>query len=279
MDLLSPSICVFSWRAVDIKTRLRKEVNSESSSVSYSAWRYRLQKLLGHVTQIMQIRRSFNYVVAVTTVYCDTPFSCAIVLRSLWNECGWILAHWIGGWVGPKASLDVVEERKFLNIPGLELWPLGRPARSQSLYRLSYRVVFILIAVRISGLRLYQAASVIFGSEREIVWKSTRFRMLSSKISCLWCVHIVTYQGFVWQIRRGLDLMIEFIGPLYNCLQQFTNHTLSSSSDWALHWNYSELHYSVVLPQFKSPALFCITYNSLARTPRKTPSSVVKNVC
>jgi hypothetical protein len=33
--------------------------------------------------------------------------------------------HWIGGWV---------ERRKILPLPGLELRPLGRPARSQSLY-------------------------------------------------------------------------------------------------------------------------------------------------
>jgi hypothetical protein len=44
--------------------------------------------------------------------------------------------HWIGGWVGPRASLDDVEKRKFLTPQGLELRPLGRPARSQSLYRL-----------------------------------------------------------------------------------------------------------------------------------------------
>jgi hypothetical protein len=46
--------------------------------------------------------------------------------------------HWIGGWVGPGAGLDDVEKIKFLTIPGLELRPLGRPARSQSLYLLSY---------------------------------------------------------------------------------------------------------------------------------------------
>jgi hypothetical protein len=46
--------------------------------------------------------------------------------------------HWIGGGVGPKAGLDDMEERKFLPILGLELRPLGRPARSQSLYRLRY---------------------------------------------------------------------------------------------------------------------------------------------
>jgi hypothetical protein len=40
--------------------------------------------------------------------------------------------------VDPRASLDDVEKRKFLTLPGLELRSLDRPARSQSLYRLSY---------------------------------------------------------------------------------------------------------------------------------------------
>jgi hypothetical protein len=39
--------------------------------------------------------------------------------------------HWIDGWVGPRAGLDDVEKRKFLALPGLELQPLGRPARRQ----------------------------------------------------------------------------------------------------------------------------------------------------
>jgi hypothetical protein len=45
--------------------------------------------------------------------------------------------HWVGGWVDHIAGLDDVEKRKFLTIPGLELRPLGRQARSQLLYRLS----------------------------------------------------------------------------------------------------------------------------------------------
>jgi hypothetical protein len=56
--------------------------------------------------------------------------------------------HWIGGWVDPRASLDEVEKKKFLTLPVLELRPLGRPARSQSLYRLRYpgssRLAFII---------------------------------------------------------------------------------------------------------------------------------------
>jgi hypothetical protein len=46
--------------------------------------------------------------------------------------------HWKGGWVDPRTGLDYVDKRKFLSLPGLELRPLGRPARSQSLYRLGY---------------------------------------------------------------------------------------------------------------------------------------------
>jgi hypothetical protein len=46
--------------------------------------------------------------------------------------------HWIGGSVGPRTGLNNVEKRKFLTPLGLELRPLGRPARRQSLYRLRY---------------------------------------------------------------------------------------------------------------------------------------------
>jgi hypothetical protein len=46
--------------------------------------------------------------------------------------------HWIGGWVDLRAGMDDVENTEFLTLLGLELRPLGRPARSQSLYRLRY---------------------------------------------------------------------------------------------------------------------------------------------
>jgi hypothetical protein len=46
--------------------------------------------------------------------------------------------HWIRGFGNPRAALDDVEKRKFLTLLGLELRPLSRPARSQSLYRLRY---------------------------------------------------------------------------------------------------------------------------------------------
>jgi hypothetical protein len=33
--------------------------------------------------------------------------------------------HWTGGWVDPRATLDNVEKRKFLILPGLELQPVA----------------------------------------------------------------------------------------------------------------------------------------------------------
>jgi hypothetical protein len=44
------------------------------------------------------------------------------------------VTKWMGGWVDPRAGLDDMEKRKFLPSTGLELRPLGRSARSQSLY-------------------------------------------------------------------------------------------------------------------------------------------------
>jgi hypothetical protein len=40
--------------------------------------------------------------------------------------------------VGPRTGLGDMEKRKFLTLKGLELRPLSRPTRSQSLYRLRY---------------------------------------------------------------------------------------------------------------------------------------------
>jgi hypothetical protein len=41
--------------------------------------------------------------------------------------------HWIRGWAGPGTGLDDMEKEKF-PLPGHQLRPLGRLARSQSLF-------------------------------------------------------------------------------------------------------------------------------------------------
>jgi hypothetical protein len=47
---------------------------------------------------------------------------------------------WIGGWMDLRTDLNDAKKRKILPLPGLELRPLGRPARSQSLCRVHYPV-------------------------------------------------------------------------------------------------------------------------------------------
>jgi hypothetical protein len=42
--------------------------------------------------------------------------------------------------VDPRTGLDNVNKRKFLTLPGLELKPLGRPTRIQSLHRRAYAI-------------------------------------------------------------------------------------------------------------------------------------------
>jgi hypothetical protein len=47
--------------------------------------------------------------------------------------------HWTGGWVGPRAGLDTGVRGKILSpLPGIEPLSPGSPARSQTLYWLSY---------------------------------------------------------------------------------------------------------------------------------------------
>jgi hypothetical protein len=47
--------------------------------------------------------------------------------------------HCTGGWVGPRAGLDTEDRGKILSpVPSIEPRSPGRPARSQTLYWLSY---------------------------------------------------------------------------------------------------------------------------------------------
>jgi hypothetical protein len=41
--------------------------------------------------------------------------------------------YWIGGQLDARADLNDVKKKKFFTLPRLELRPLGRPVRSQSL--------------------------------------------------------------------------------------------------------------------------------------------------
>jgi hypothetical protein len=69
--------------------------------------------------------------------------------------------HWIGGWVDPRACLDV-EERQFFTLQGLELRPLRRPARSQSPYRLRYPSSLVNSVLGLKGLNILMAITALY---------------------------------------------------------------------------------------------------------------------
>jgi hypothetical protein len=79
----------------------------------------------------------------------------------------------IGGRVGPRAGLDNVEKRKFLTLPGLELRPLGSPARSQSLYRLRYPGCPV-SEHRVSQITILQSAEQVGSSGNDFDFYSIR---------------------------------------------------------------------------------------------------------
>jgi hypothetical protein len=63
---------------------------------------------------------------------------------------------WRGeGWVDPRTGVGDVKKRKIFALPGLEFRPLCRPARSQSLYWLSYGGFIMTVGntVNASGLK------------------------------------------------------------------------------------------------------------------------------
>jgi hypothetical protein len=55
--------------------------------------------------------------------------------------------------VDPSVGLGDMEKRKFLTLLGIELRHLGRPGRSQSLYRLCYIVLCLRRGDAISSIR------------------------------------------------------------------------------------------------------------------------------
>jgi hypothetical protein len=59
-----------------------------------------------------------------------------VILTSSLVEGEWSASHrgthWVGGWVGPRTGLDIVEMRKVLTLLGLKLRSLCRAPRSYS---------------------------------------------------------------------------------------------------------------------------------------------------
>jgi hypothetical protein len=57
-----------------------------------------------------------------TPLITTTTIIIIIIIIIPWRKsASYPLIHWIGGWVGPRTSMNNVERRKILDLPGLEL--------------------------------------------------------------------------------------------------------------------------------------------------------------
>jgi hypothetical protein len=118
-------------------------------------------------------------------------------------------AHGIGDWVGPRAGLDIVEKRKFLTLPRLELRSLGRPARSQSLYRLRYPApsdheegsIIYLVTVHLTTLPYKPKYKVTHLSSEKIRKKM----FFLATLNILSCFMVVTNNNGIWLVIGFID--------------------------------------------------------------------------
>jgi hypothetical protein len=102
--------------------------------------------------------------------------------------------HWIWGWVGPKTGLEDMDNRKFLPLPELELRPLGRPAPSQSLYRLRYPGPIVSFDKNLQLFLIFLLTSVCTRRSRKRgVWLNRNFWqcLLTTKMSHVWILWLV----------------------------------------------------------------------------------------
>jgi hypothetical protein len=101
-----------------------------------------------------------------------------------------------------------------------------------------------------------------------------RYRENTSSWSCKVCLNVVTYPGFVWLIRRGLDSIIEFIEPLYNWLQQFTNR-YQTHCHLVQNWqNFSGLFPSSCIPKKTRRFGNWICFRPQVKVGEKTPAQL-----
>jgi hypothetical protein len=129
--------------------------------------------------------------------------------------------HWIGGWVSPWAGLDDVEKRKFLTLPEPELRHLGRPARSQSLYRLSYRASW-------KNDNIVQCSGYLISSEHQLY----NVRPLKTPFGLF--ISLLQSQSHVTTITHNYLLRCATCTQLTIINVRDYNHLLHSYTGWLL---------------------------------------------
>jgi hypothetical protein len=119
-------------------------------------------------------------------------------------------SHWLGGSVSSWVGLDAIVKRTFLTPPGLELQPLGRLVRSQSLYRLRYPCSCILksgcqtpdqedsVEEYFCRFAMFQLSNVCFPKciphrrSRRISWNCKRYK----RIFLIWYLYISVWATY-----------------------------------------------------------------------------------
>jgi hypothetical protein len=99
--------------------------------------------------------------------------------------------HWIGGWVDPKAGLDIVEKRKFLTLPKIELRILCRPARIECMRVRSQKRYTSWIARRINitfyAYKIFQVPLNRFPSLQDMSIKQIKLEFLAGVTEEILC--------------------------------------------------------------------------------------------
>jgi hypothetical protein len=77
-----------------------------------------------------------------------------------------------------RAGLDDVEKRKFLTLMGLELRPLSRPSRSQSLYRPCYPLDLQGLDKIMETLQILYIFLYLYGGEPPFIFNAAAIRLV-----------------------------------------------------------------------------------------------------
>jgi hypothetical protein len=126
--------------------------------------------------------------------------------------------HSIGGWVDHRASLDDMENRKFLTIPGLELRPLGRPASSQSLQSVGVSVCSTLRSVAICNHTMRSSIQSHIWHQLPRVLVAIDGVWISKWIYWTLLLQVTIELSLIHTLCSSLELVLSLRGRL--CLQQ-----------------------------------------------------------